>query len=340
MFNHHNSTLRLLTYCLALFLFSPAIADKKADDDSDRVDELHDEWSEWVLKTANQVDGFFSNTQASDADQQTRLRAFLRVRYDGNEGTKFSPGIRARISLPNTENRLKLILGDDEDEGRINDLDDNQQNISLQVRGKRETALKQIRFDIGIRRRDSRYQPYVRARHSKAFTTDGPWVPRFTNSFYYFTKSKFEYRGQADFDRIIGEHLFFRPTTVVRWYENNSNECNDGWCLDQYFSLYEKLRRSKSEAIAYDLEIYLRDKPEFDVFDAVLKARYRRMTKKKWLFWEVEPGVHFPSEYGHDATFRFTVRLEGIFGYNTTVDINENFMPVKAPWEENTQSAD
>ena len=188
--NHHKRTLRLLTCCLALFLFSPAIADKKADDDIDRVDELHDEWSEWVLKTANQVDGFFSNTQASDADQQTRLRAFLRVRYDGNEGTKFSPGIRARISLPNTENRLKLILGDDEDEGRINDLDDNQQNISLQVRGKRETALKQIRFDIGIRRRDSRYQPYVRARHSKAFTTDGPWVPRLTNSFYYFTKSK------------------------------------------------------------------------------------------------------------------------------------------------------
>ena len=119
-------------------------------------------------------------------------------------------------------------LGDDEDEGRINDLDDNQQDISLQVRGKRETALKQIRFDIGIRRRDSRYQPYVRARHSKAFTTDGPWAPHLTNSFYYFTKSKFEYRGQADFDRVIGQDFFFRPTTVVRWYQNNSSECNDG----------------------------------------------------------------------------------------------------------------
>ncbi len=184
MLNHRNTPMRLLACCLAFFLFSPAIADEEADDGSGRVDELHDEWSEWVLKTANQVDGFFSNSH---------------------------PGIRARISLPNTENRLKLILGDDEDEGRLNDLDDNQQNISLQVRGKRETALKQIRFDIGIRRRDSRYQPYVRARHSKAFTTDGPWVPRLTNSFYYFTKSKFEYRGQADFDRVIGQDFFFRP---------------------------------------------------------------------------------------------------------------------------------
>ena len=332
--------MRLIIFCLTVGFCQLTFADNKEDDDISRVDEIHDDWSEWVLETANRVDGFFSNAQAGEADQQTRLRAFIRVRYDGNEGTKLSPGVRARISLPMTENRLKLILGDDEDESRLNDLDDNQQNISLQIRGKRENALKQVCFDLGIRRRDGKYQPYVRARHSKAFTTGGPWLPRLTNSFYYFTKSKFEYRGQADFDRVIGQDFFFRPTTVVRWYENNSSECNDGWCLDQYFSLYEKLRRSRSEAIAYDLEIYLRDKPEFDVFDAVLKARYRRMTKKKWLFWEIEPGVHFPSDHDHDATFRFTVRLEGIFGYNTTVDINENFMPVKAPWEENTQSAD
>jgi len=338
MFDQFKNLSRLLVLCLGLLLFSPAMADKKGD--QDRVDEIHDDWSKWVLETANRVDGFFSNSQPAEVDQQTRLRAFVRVRYDGNDGIKLSPGVRARISLPKTENRLKLILGDDEDEGRINDLDDNQQNVSLQIRGKRETALKQIRFDLGIRRRDGRYQPYVRARQSKTFKTGGPWAPRLTNSFYYFTKSKFEYRGQADFDRVIGSEYFFRPSTVLRWYENNSSQCDDGWCLDQYFSLYEKLRRSKSEAIAYDFEIFLRDKPEFTVHDAVLKLRYRRMTKKKWLFWELEPGVHFPSEYDHDATFRFTVRLEGIFGYDTTVNINENFMPVKSPWNTDNQSTD
>ncbi|HCX86935.1 MAG TPA: hypothetical protein DG761_02820 [Gammaproteobacteria bacterium] len=332
--------MRLIIFCLALGFCQLTFADRKGDDDISRVDEIHGDWSEWVLETANRVDGFFSNTQASEADQKTRLRAFVRVRYDGNEGAKLSPGVRARVSLPMTENRLKLILGDDEDEGRINDLDSNQQNISLQIRGPRETALKQVRFDIGIRRRDGQYQPHVRARHSKAFKTGGPWVPRLTNSFCYFTKSKFEYRGQADFDRVIGSDYFFRPSTVLRWYENNSGECDDGWCLDQYFSLYEKLRRSKAEAIAYDVEVFLRDKPELTLHDAVLKVRYRRMTKKKWLFWELEPAVHFPSDYDHDTTFRFTVRLEGIFGYDTTVDINENFMPVKAPWQNDSQPAD
>ena len=338
MFAQFKNPSRLLVLCLGLILSSLAMADEQEAED--QVDKIHDDWSEWVLETANRVDGFFSNRQPAEVDQQTRLRAFVRVRYDGNEGAKLSPGVRARISLPKTENRLKLILGDDEDESRIDDLDESQQNISLQLRGKHETALKQIRFDLGLRRRDGSYQPYVRARQSKIFKTGGPWVPRLTNSFYYFTKSKFEYRGQADFDRVIGSEYFFRPSTVLRWYENNSSQCDDGWCLDQYFSLYEKLRRSKSEAIAYDFEIFLRDKPEFTVHDAVLKVRYRRMTKKKWLFWEVEPGVHFPSEYDHDPTFRLTVRLEGIFGYNTTVNINENFMPVKAPWDADNQSTD
>ena len=134
MLDQFKNPSRLLVLCLGLIVSSLAMADEQGDED--RVDEIHDDWSEWVLETANRVDGFFSNSQPAEVDQQTRLRAFVRVRYDGNEGTKLSPGVRARISLPKTENRLKLILGDDEEESRIHDLDESQQNISLQLRGK------------------------------------------------------------------------------------------------------------------------------------------------------------------------------------------------------------
>ena len=128
MLDQFKNPSRLLVLCLGLILSSLAMADEQGDED--RVDEIHEDWSEWVLETANRVDGFFSNSQPAEVDQQTRLRAFVRVRYDGNEGAKLSPGVRARISLPKTENRLKLILGDDEDESRIDDLDESQQNIS------------------------------------------------------------------------------------------------------------------------------------------------------------------------------------------------------------------
>ena len=316
----------------ALFCLS-TIALAEDADDVDRIDETHAQWSEWVTDTAHQIDIFFSNENADKEVQKTRLRVFVRVRYDGNEGTKVSPGIRAKISLPSVENRLHLMLGDDADETRVDDIDDKQQNISLQFKPRADRPWQQLRYDIGVRRRDGKYQPYGRIRHSKTFQTKNLWPPQISNSFYYFTKSKFEYRGEASFDRVLSPHLFFRPTSVLRWYQNNSDQCDDGWCFDQYFSLYEKLRRSRSEAIAYDAEIYLRDKPQLTLHDAVFKARYRRMTRKKWLFWEIEPAIHFPDEYDHEPTFRLTFRIEGIFGHNDRVDINQDFIPVEAPWE-------
>ena len=316
----------------ALFCLS-TIALAEDADDVDRIDETHAQWSEWVTDTAHQIDIFFSNENADKEVQKTRLRVFVRFRYDGNEGTKVSPGIRAKISLPSVENRLHLMLGDDEDETRVDDIDDKQQNISLQFKPRADRPWQQLRYDIGIRRRDGKYQPYGRIRHSKTLQTKSPWVPQISNSFYYFTKSNFEYRGEASFDRVLSPKLFFRPTSVLRWYQNNSDQCDDGWCLDQYFSLYEKLRRSRSQAIAYDAEIYLRDKPQFTLHDAVFKARYRRMTSKEWLFWEIEPAIHFPDEYDHEPTFRLTFRIEGVFGHNDRVDINQDFIPVEPPWE-------
>ena len=262
--------MRLVTI-FALFCLSTA-AFAEDTDDVDRIDETHAQWSEWVTDTANQIDGFFGNKYADKSVQKTRLRVFVRFRYDGNEGTKISPGIRAKISLPSVENRLHLMLGNDEDETRVDGIDDKQQNISLQFKPRADKPWQQLRYDIGIRRRDGKYQPYGRIRHSKTFLTKSPWVPRVSNSFNYFTKSKFEYRGEASFDRVLSPHLFFRPTSVLRWYQNNPGQCDGGWCFDQNFSLYEKLRRSRSEAIAYDAQIYLRDKPQFTLHDAVFKA--------------------------------------------------------------------
>ena len=82
MFAQFKNPSRLLVLCLGLILSSLAMADEQEAED--QVDKIHDDWSEWVLETANRVDGFFSNSQPAEVDQQTRLRAFVRVRYDGN----------------------------------------------------------------------------------------------------------------------------------------------------------------------------------------------------------------------------------------------------------------
>ena len=200
---------------LALVGFLSAMASIAMADDAnptpDKIEEIHEDWSEWVLGTANKIDGFFSNSQADEDAQKTRIRGWIQGQYDENEGSKVRLRVRARVSLPNTENRISLVIGDDQDEQTLDPANEDQQNVSLQFRSRRDTALKTVRFDLGIRRRDSQYQLYGRARHTKIFETASTWVPRLTNSFYYFTKSRFEYRGEAQFDRVLGKTFSSDP---------------------------------------------------------------------------------------------------------------------------------
>ena len=50
------------------------------------------------------------------------------------------------------------------------------------------------------------------------------------------------------------------------------------------------------------------------------------------MFWEIEPAVHFPAADGHDMTYRITLKLEGVFGYKDTANVNDGwFIRSSAP---------
>jgi hypothetical protein len=315
-----------------LVLVTTVLQPGAADDNTSFIDEIHNDWSGAVLDAANTIDGFFSTIPADEASQKTRLRVYMKLRHDGQDGTSLGGGLRGKLSLPRTEERLHIIFGSDEHEAN-RDLAEDDQNISLRIKPRSDKRRHKLRFDIGIRKRIGKYQPYGRMSHRKSYVTGGRSVPTLTNKLYYFTKAGFEYNGRIDFNRLISSHLFFRPTTEIRWYEENPEMCNDGFCFDQYFTLFQRLKHEKQQAIAYDLNFFLRNQPDLELNDAEVKLRYRRMTAREWLFWEIEPGVRFPAEQDHDATFRVTFRVEGVFGHNDVANINQDFLPDQDPWK-------
>ena len=282
----------------------------------------HNKWSRITLDTADRIDRFFSNRNYVEEDQETRLRVYVKMRTDENDGQSLAAGIRGNLSLPRTEQRLQIIFGQDDESMASANTDD--QNISLRIRPTDKDPMQQIRFDAGIRKRAGSYQLFGRVRRRLIFDRATRWVPSITNSLHYFTKAKTEYQGQITFDWPLSTRFFFRPTTQIRWYQNNTDKCNDGICIDQYFTLYERLRQQTTHAIAYDAEFFYRNKPG-ELSDAVLKARYRRMTRRDWLFWEIEPAVHFPVADGHDMAYRITLKLEGVFGYKDTANVNDGW---------------
>ncbi len=59
-----------------------------------------------------------------------------------------------------------------------------------------------------------------------------------------------------------------------------------------------------------------------------LRLRYRRSTPWDWAFVELRPAVAFPRDKDYDATWRFMLRFEGIFGYKPKYETLE-FGPEK-----------
>ena len=92
----------------------------------------HTKWSRITLDTADRIDRFFSNQNYDEEGQETRLRVYVKLRTDENDGQSLAAGIRGKLSLPRTQQRLQIIFGqDDESMASVNT--DNQ-NISLRIR--------------------------------------------------------------------------------------------------------------------------------------------------------------------------------------------------------------
>ena len=177
-----------LALVLALVLAAPQFVVAGEDEES-VIDDIHDNWSNTVLNTADTIDSFFSELPADQESQKTRLRVYLKLRNDSHDGTGLGGGLRGKLSLPRTEKRLNIIFGSDDHEANRDRAEDDQ-NISLRLKPRPDKRRDKLRFDIGIRKRIGKYQLYGRVKHRKQYLTGVPSVPILTNTLYYFTSAK------------------------------------------------------------------------------------------------------------------------------------------------------
>jgi hypothetical protein len=283
-----------------------------------KVEDFHDEWSEKVLKVADTVDGFFGNERMDNDAQQTRVRLRLDYEVKQDRDNELSASLSARITLPQLGNRWSLIVGGDDNDDDDFDRDSNgSSDRTLAIRFEKLNTLdSNLSFDFGLRRPDDSYRVFGRIRHRKSIPLN-KWVTRLDNKLYYYNSFGAEYDGKLDFDRVILPNKMFRARTRIRWWEDDE-ECNGGWCPEQHFYLYQRLK-SRKHLLAYQFNTYFESDPldgsDDYVERSVLKIRYRRQSRWDWLFWELSPKINFKREDDYDAKFVMLFRLESIFGY-------------------------
>ncbi len=324
--NHTMNSLRTFVFVFAACALSPTesvIAQTEPDTEKTKVEETQERLTETVLKTATAIDNFFGTDRYSWEDNKTRLTLRGNADYVDKHGWDFSPEVKLYLALPGLNDRLRLIINEDEeDEASGGPASDEESNLAVRYLAK-VTKKYGISFDLGLSTRgDPTLQGFVRANAFRNWDLgDSGWVTRFENRLYWYTKSDWRNDFRWYLERRLGENFLFRSRTRFDYQQDKEKE----WYPEQRFTLFQQI--NQRTALAYEAiaqQIFF-DDSVFDPEEFVqpcgtkctqyqLRLRFRQNVKFPWLFYEVWPIAAWTEQRDYEFTPAIRFRLEVVLG--------------------------
>ena len=309
----------LMLFCMQTFA---------QEDHSDGwIDQSHKNTRHFLWRTAHYIDDWFG-TPNPDEPARASVRVMLDVHDDKYNNTSIKPRIRAKIKLPTLENRLSVLIGDD-------DLDDEQgggiynderlipeqertfdrhqsrrDNTSLALRWSKlkEEIDVQTDLDLGVRSSDV----YLRWRGEKRWdmgSVDG----RFEQVYRYGTKSEHYALSTLEFSQPQSAHrTLINRTHAI--YTNKDNEESIGWGNSLYQQHYWQGKHG-THAFSYGLyaggDINDGAKSNLNTYGPYIS--YRQPIWRKWLFIQGDIGYYNNKDDNKDHHISTFGRLEMVF---------------------------
>jgi len=281
----------------------------------DVMDVPGDYVSEQFTGFVGRVDRFFGDDRHFQESNKSVLQLDLtRVTGYNGDGLYVLSG-RAKLDLPNTEQRLHLTIESDADQNLSTD-----QSRTQQAATKRSTVQSiaaALRFermynerwhfstDTGLQFQGTATTPFTRARGSVTGTL-GEWHTKASETVFWFNTIGAGETTRFDLERLISEPLLFRATSNATWLHEQQN-----FDLRQDFSLFHTW--DERTALLYQASALGISKPQTHVTDYVLLVSYRYRLHRDWLFFELDPQLHFPAEKQFHTSPALVMRLEMLF---------------------------
>ncbi|MDY0268100.1 hypothetical protein [Trichloromonas sp.] len=316
---------RKILVCIMLFLFLAAGA--VFAEEETRVDKFHRNASSGLLATARWLDNFFSDPRFESEQGKSRLKIRFSLFAEDESDIEYDVRTGLRLDLPILEERLHLLIAGDPDEevgyrtisgaeGASPTVVDNEEDFSLSLRYfiKRK-ALRHLSLRSGLRWRDGMPAIFLEPRYRRTIPLDD-WNFRFTQRLTTITDGTLRARTLFDFDRQVGDKLFFRASAEGVWDKDEH-----GYAYGASFSLFQPF--SFRRTLVYGWSNSFVTHPHHRLEDVTLSLRYRQRIWRDWLFYEVVPQVSFPRDEDYEATPGILLRLELIFGYYPELSLGE-----------------
>lgn len=306
----------LLAAMLLLPCGSPAAEPGDTDapiDYPELADTVQQRVSENINSAAQWVDSFFDDERYVAEDATTKLRFGQSVFLEYGATPEFKTRLNLSVYIPRTENRLRLFVGsgndtDNESSGTLPGKIEESDSSGGSTAGVQFFAKASDRQNLSLAAgvKVSSLEVFAGPRYRRTFKYRDTQL-RFTQGIRWYTRSGWESRTRLDYERLVGEQLFFRQSLDGRWREEDA-----GYQYELRSSLIQQLHLRK--AIEYQWVNLFKTHPHQRLDSTVLRIRYRQNFWRKWLFYEMNPQLALRNDEHFKPKAGIMLRVEVVFG--------------------------
>ncbi len=284
----------------------------------DAIDIPRDYLSAKFVNLASNIDRYFGDDRNYQESNSSVFQLDLTkgAGYGSNRKTELS--VRVNLRLPNTEDRLHLLLETDPEKNLTTEKTPVQPVIGNKVVAPKSLALAaryvkaeierwHFSTDVGIQFHGlaAMPNPFTRARASYALPLD-QWRLKAAQSVFWFNSIGLGETTQLDLERILSEPVLFRASSNATWLYEKKN-----FDLRQDLSIYHTL--NERTALLYQASAIGVSNPQVQVTDYAFIMVYRYRLHRDWMFFEISPQMHFPKERNFQSSPLLNLRLEMLF---------------------------
>jgi hypothetical protein len=283
------------------------------------LDKPHDLLSRRVEALSRDLDALLGdpNRLYDSTGSTAQMRAGI-TDFEGGH-TEGKVNGTAQISLPNTEDRFKVLIHhalesstETAAERDIRDVtgtapgrpSDNNFYVGLKALAARSFGV-QLSAEGGVRVRSSP-DLYARIRVFRDFTLSD-WTLRLAETPLWTKADGYSALTEASLDKPLGERWHFRFTSKANWRETTHY-----FDLGQIASLIHTPNPKTS--VALDLGAFGPSKPDAKPTFYSIALRGRRLAHRDWLYVELTPQLFYPESNGYRPIASLTLQVEVLFG--------------------------
>jgi hypothetical protein len=287
-----------------------AATDDSRSGDYNAADRMQRSISENINNAAQWIDSFFDDDRFIAEDATTKLRLSESLFLEHDDGPEYKTKVSLSIDIPKTKKRLRVFVASEEDTSKtpdtlFNRVEESEESSAAGVQYfAKATRKRNLSLTTGIKLDSTEF--FIGPRYRRVFKLDS-WNLRFTQRIRWLSSKGWEVPTRFDFERLLTEKLFFRHTVEGRWREQDN-----GYRYEIRPSLVQQLHSKK--AIEYQWNTLFKTSPNHRLDSSVLRVRYRRNLKRKWLFYEINPQIAFRNDEDFKPKAGITFQLEVVFG--------------------------